>query len=683
MADDYIESGITLGRQYVHNYVINCVPKIERQRDYVSSQLDWKSLQEQLCKNNYLVSVTDKNLGVAVITKQWFIEGCLSLLSDQSNYRLLSPEDSANMLRRTIGGVKELADLADRCALGSQLVKFLVHKCPLNDDELPVLPRFYVIPKIHKKPVKYRPIVPCHSTVQAPLAKFVSKLLKPIVEKCRYVLKGTKQLAQKLAELKLDPSRKAWIVSGDVVAFYPSIPLDDAIEIVYDMYIKFYPDSSEEMRDLVLKSLVLVNAINVVEFQGLHYLQTAGLAMGQAPSPDIANLWGAHFEEKLFETHVEWANRWAFFGRYIDDCLGIVYAETADQARRYAELLRLDLPGQRRVRIEWEVSEWSTPFLDMRVYIDPASKRVEHSAYQKKLNHKERIPWASHHPKDVKKGTFIGEMARLATLSSKLDAYLDALHDLKSLYMGRGYPEKLVNNWLKDHCAERWDRRLRNPAEARPVLVLKTEFNPAWYDFNVNELGKTICSSWAGHLRSEYDRMLRAEQLADQASTRNTGNTLSGETWQLMPDGSGQLVSRYPVRVNPPPTALPGGSGAEGAGQSGSNDGRPRVLGAAGQAEIVGSRWRDLAPSDQPSEWMSRTILFEEGRVKEEVFFDVARAGLLDRQWLVSRKRTRNLFDATQAWKQSVLSEINEDTHSANSEEEYWSQLWDIDVTEV
>ncbi|MFL4368795.1 hypothetical protein, partial [Enterobacter asburiae] len=66
----------------------------------------------------------------------------------------------------------------------------------------------------------------------------------------------------------------------------------------------------------------------------------------------------------------------------------------------------------------WEVSEWNSPFLDMLVYIDPLTGQVEHTPYRKALNHKERIPWASHHPKDVKKGTYIGEMSRLATLSS-------------------------------------------------------------------------------------------------------------------------------------------------------------------------------------------------------------------------------------------------------------------------
>ena len=47
-------------------------------------------------------------------------------------------------------------------------------KVVAGKEEYPV-PRFYGIPKIHKYPVKFRPIIPCHSVVFNPAAKFISK----------------------------------------------------------------------------------------------------------------------------------------------------------------------------------------------------------------------------------------------------------------------------------------------------------------------------------------------------------------------------------------------------------------------------------------------------------------------------------------------------------------------------
>ena len=87
------------------------------------------------------------------------------------------------------------------------------------------------------------------------------------------------------------------------------------------------------------------------------------------------------------------------------------------------------------VKLMWSALEWMTPFLDMQLFIDPASSQVEYKPYCKLLNHLERIPWASHHPYDVKHGTFTGELSRLSVLSSKLCFYLDAVRELKLLYI--------------------------------------------------------------------------------------------------------------------------------------------------------------------------------------------------------------------------------------------------------
>src|SRR6202050_3927005 len=68
--------------------------------------------------------------------------------------------------------------------------------------------------------------------------------------------------------------------------------------------------------------------------------------------------------------------------------------------------------------------------------------------YRKAQSHQERIPWISHHPLDVKRGTFIGEMSRLATISSLHSTYCDAIKSLAALYIARGYPSDLVYHWL-------------------------------------------------------------------------------------------------------------------------------------------------------------------------------------------------------------------------------------------
>ena len=219
--------------------------------------------------------------------------------------------------------------------------------------------------------------------------------------------------------------------------------------------------------------------------------------MGVACSPDIANLYGAHFEELAFDNDPTLRANVPFYGRFIDDVLGVVYASSSTEA--LAIMQRVTYHG---VELTWEVSEWNTPFLDMLVFIWPSTRQLGWKPYRKARNHLERIPWDSHHPIDVKRGTFIGEMSRLATLCSEVTLYKEALSDLCRLYIARGYPVDLVYKWRKDHVSARWADRLKDQVTRNAeVFVLKTRFNPVWAKFNVHDLGLTVINTWQTELR--------------------------------------------------------------------------------------------------------------------------------------------------------------------------------------
>jgi hypothetical protein len=234
--------------------------------------------------------------------------------------------------------------------------------------------------------------------------------------------------------------------------------------------------------------------------------------MGVASSPDLANLYGAHYENDIVAAN----SSFLFFGRFIDDVLAAIAAESEADALRIANTVQYG-----PCKIDYSVSEWNTPFLDLFVFIDPATNQIGHKPFRKARNNLERIPWASHHPKDVKKGTFIGEMSRLATLCSQPQYYIEALKELALLYVARGYPEDLVNSWLREYSALRWRNRL-NSGNARPdeeVFVLKSRFNPVWSMLDTHELGRTVTNAWGEYL----DRLMRIDPLAHESSTPEPG----------------------------------------------------------------------------------------------------------------------------------------------------------------
>ena len=226
--------------------------------------------------------------------------------------------------------------------------------------------------------------------------------------------------------------------------------------------------------------------------------------MGVADSPDLANLFAWWYERQsgILE-HVQVP----YYGRYIDDCIAIVYADREEDAIELLES-RIKFDG---CTIEWSASAFSQPFLDMRVYID-SDGTLQHMPYKKARNHQERIPWISAHPIDVKRGTFVGEMSRLATLSSKHEHYVDALKGLVALYCARGYPRELVNSWLRENFAKRWESRLAETQVKQPeeVLVLKTEYNLAWNYFSATQLTEQVIGYWKEWLHKadlgDFDR---------------------------------------------------------------------------------------------------------------------------------------------------------------------------------
>lgn len=133
----------------------------------------------------------------------------------------------------------------------------------------------------------------------------------------------------------------------------------------------------------------------------------------------------------------------------------------------------------------------------MYIYYEPLTHRIEHKDYQKARNSLERIPWITAHPLDVRKGTFLSEMSRMAVLNSTRQGYDNAIRRLRLLYIGRGYPVNLIKHWAKTQLEQRWTLRFREPREReRGVLVLKSEFNKIWESFNVRELMNVIRLKW-------------------------------------------------------------------------------------------------------------------------------------------------------------------------------------------
>jgi hypothetical protein len=490
----YVEAGLSAGQSYVANFCASRDSKPETGKGTAAflGGPNPRALRRWLTDSRCIATGTDKNLGCAIVSEEWYMNGCRKHLSSDS-YRLLDTNEAFMALERLTDIIRGIAEDCEN----RQIAKFLVSKCPsIGKDGIWVdgswhVPRFYGIPKIHKNPPTIRPIVPCHSAISGPFAKVISKLLKPIVEAQPFVINSSKEFVSRLSNLTLSPYSKYYLLSGDIVAYYPNIPPVECADIISSMWIDFYGNSRIEDERLLLLGLKHAFTGLIFQFEGSFYRQEKGISMGVACAPDAANLFGAYHENKVVP-HLLEANL-VFYGRYMDDTFAIVQANDTDTA--LATVNHIDIGG---LELNWNCDDTSMTFLDVNVFFD-SGNTIHWTPFRKARNSLERIPWISHHPFDVKRGTFIGELSRIATLCSSPQYYVIESYYLACLYVARGYPINLVKKWLQKYMQSRWELRFTTRGEGSEVpglFVLKSYFNEVWDLFSIHELAKVIKDAW-------------------------------------------------------------------------------------------------------------------------------------------------------------------------------------------
>ena len=610
-ASQHIEDGLIRGEAKLMS-IISAIPNVDHGQDH--GLVDVNRLHAWLKENKCLVLMTDKNLGAAVVTEQWYREKCLDLLADRESYMELH---YAIAIKHGVWKRQAIRRLASEgwvsLEKNKQVYDWLISRIDPEEEWNTRLPRFYGIPKIHKQPTKMRPIIPCHSTVQGPAAKLLSKILKPIVQSRPYVLESSKELTMALDKLVIPEGKRVFIVTGDVTAFYTNINVAHARDIVAEYCMGYYPAFGEDDGDnlqIVDRCFDIANDSLIFRFENRYFLQRNGLAMGMACSPDIANLYGAKYEEEFVPKN---RDSILFYRRYIDDCFALVAAESIHDA--------LSLMGGLKYHgceIVWEASPHGAVFLDLMIEIEEETNRLSYHPYRKALNHFERIPYASHHPLDVKKGTFVGELSRLAALSSNRDYYNESLAELKMIYASRGYPENLINHWLFKYGLDRWQRRHESRDVGGSVHVLKSVFNPVWEYVDIKDVYQAMMKEWV------YETIPSSPPAAPLK--RKAGP----EKGQLTLDG---YVTNIPRNVN--------------------RKKRKTNLGLADSTLLAYSE--AISDDDEASEEMAVAGSAPLSDSEESSSGSESVLDLINRRMLVSRKRIQTLGDLASVWRREML----------------------------
>jgi hypothetical protein len=499
--DDWFADGILAGRKALrHALHERPIPQRDHRDDALFAvTVSPRNLQRWMSEAQLLAFITDKNLGIVVVTRGWYENQIQTFLDLPSPSNRDSPLFEVERRGKEAfddfhtGVISTLQNRLLRTADG-QVYPFLRSKRVFNfwrsaytKTSIPV---FHGIPKIHKNPWKLRPIVPMHSYVLGPLARILHALLLPVQRSFYWICESSRNLCSEVADFNKRARTSTRLHTGDVTGMYTNIQwryFEDALRGIL---------ISGNWYDEQTRSWILTAAEQIwfsAMFQLGPYLvsQKDGIPMGLHCAPVFANLFMASREQTYLAQHPD-----LFYRRYIDDIFALdPLDETLDQ------LYVLGL------HIEWTHSAHEQSFLDVRFHTHPESAEVCFAPFYKALNHHQYIPWASSHPLSVKKGIIKGELSRVRAICYKESYFLTWKKTFLSWLRARGWPNRALHSWARQvqwqpyFPGPRLEERRRTEA-----LIAVSKYNPVWEQISSSAIWDDMRKAWlrSGPMNQPY-----------------------------------------------------------------------------------------------------------------------------------------------------------------------------------
>ena len=133
---------------------------------------------------------------------------------------------------------------------------------------------FYILPKLHKNPVVGRPIVSSPNTPTYHASKYLSNILKPILQHYSHISKSNNDIIKFAATNRRLPISSV-IMTADVKSLYPSIPIRRGTDCVMTIMRRHAIDFqwTDHYLDFIKSLMLWVLESNYCEFNNKTYLK--------------------------------------------------------------------------------------------------------------------------------------------------------------------------------------------------------------------------------------------------------------------------------------------------------------------------------------------------------------------------------------------------------------------------
>lgn len=364
----------------------------------------------------------------------------------------------------------------------------------------PRVPMLHGLPKIHKSgPLRMRPIVSNINSPNYKLAKWLIRQLKDFPRLNGCSIKNSIEIVENIKELIIADDEI--LISFDVEALFPSIPVDEALDAMDE----WLTNSDIEVNQKHIFLLVAKTCMgdSYFQFRDNFYKLSFGTSMGNPISPLIADLFMSKFEMRLKCQNL--LPRWWY--RYVDDVVAVIKKSDVDKT--------LEMLNSQSATIKFtQVSEENgqLPFLDL-LLIRNNENRIDVSVYHKPTSTQRFIPSTSHCPIQHKMAPFHSLAYRLCRLPLSLSNYIKEYDYIQKSAVVNGYERTDIDRIIKKHSDKIWKNN-------RSTLFSQRE----------KEKTNRICLTYAPSITNRLKSTFRRQKMEIVYRTQNKLGSCLGST---------------------------------------------------------------------------------------------------------------------------------------------------------
>ena len=347
------------------------------------------------------------------------------------------------------------------------------------------------IPKVHKNPIKLRPIVNASNCYTTKLAKVITCILTPILTLTNKLnplnVKNSDTFIEKLKKITPEEVKNLTLDALDFESMYTNIPRQKLLHNIRSLLNKFRNNEDTDLKDVrklvnkkqqydyiritngdIMTMIETYLDYNYVKDEGKIYRQLNGIPTGGNCSPLLANLYLSEYELNFKDNNPEMFEKYKNSGRYLDD-LAALTSDILYSAKKVNKMIYMNdmnlttnvdnIPYKPRHPLNQRKI-----FLDLVIELEKLIKKacIGYRLFRKEGNAYNYPHQQSHLPQACKEGFIKAEFNRIrARCKYEHDIHQENEYFIKNL-IKRGYKRHKIENLKAKSHDQKTKRRFTN-----------------------------------------------------------------------------------------------------------------------------------------------------------------------------------------------------------------------------